>query len=187
MSVHDFFYQLDRWEERKKYFEEKYKGFSGKLPGELIKVVFEHLPEINNKREEKLKAVQKIATNFVEAVWEAYNMANWCNANNDSVSVLHPVRKPGTKQEAQKKLQKEIQNIPKEHWNEYEVIFWEMYEETYKRESYEYAVFMKTKEVFAEFYFDEVLELESKYLRYFERTLGLDICDFLEDVYQLAD
>lgn len=185
MGVQEFLDDINRFEEKEARYAELYKGFSRKLPAELVKVVFDHLPELNNNRDENLKAVQNIAARYVGVLWDTFNLADGRNAQGGSVPDMKPVRKPQTKGEAENILKEEIKIIPVHQQKLYTKIFWELYDEQQAREQYQYAVFLKMKEVFVEFYMDDVLELESPYLRYFDRCLALDVCLFLEDVYEL--
>lgn len=185
MSVQDFLDSIRHFEEQEAHYAKLYAGFSNKLPNELVKVVFEHLSELNNKREENIKAVHSIAVKYVDEIWETFNQADGRNAKKDTTPDLRPVCQPQTKEDAEKKLRKEIKVIPDDKHKLYEEIFWESYEEESATEQYKYAVFIKMKEVFAEFYLDDLLKLDGPYLRYFDRSLGLDVSLFLEEVYEL--
>ncbi|NQU54275.1 MAG: hypothetical protein HQ522_17240 [Bacteroidetes bacterium] len=103
-----------------------------------------------------------------------------------AVTALAPVKKPTTREEADRKRLKEMSELPDKYHEQYTEVFWESYKEELVGEVYEYAVYEKMKEVFTEFYIDDILELDSDYLRYFDRGIYL-MCSrrFVDGIYEL--
>uniref|UniRef100_UPI0032169639 hypothetical protein n=1 Tax=uncultured Draconibacterium sp. TaxID=1573823 RepID=UPI0032169639 len=182
MSIEEFYNFIKRSEEKEAYYKALYDGFSKKLPGSLAEIVFHHLPRLNEKKADVIKICEK----YISEIWEVYNYVYSLNANGGPMADLRPVKKPTTRAEAEQKRLKEIQTIPRKYHKAYSEVFWESYEEELSREKYEYAIYEKMKEVFTEFYINDILDFESEYLRYFDRSIYLSCsCKFIEDIYSL--
>ncbi len=188
MSVEEFLNHIKRFEEKEAYYEMLYKGFSSKLPPELTEIVFKHLPELNKHRKKYENVVFEIAEKYIGEIWEEYNMVNSLNSNKGPMANLSPVKKPKTREEAEKEFHKDKGAIPEKYHEAFKKVFWESYEEDLAGEVYEYAVYEKMKEVFTEFYIDDILEFDSNYLRYFDRGLYL-MCSnkFVDEIYGLIE
>ncbi|MEN8117649.1 MAG: hypothetical protein ABFS16_11760 [Bacteroidota bacterium] len=188
MPIDEFYNLIKRQEEKEAYYEELYEGFSNKLPPQLTEVVFKHLPELKKNRIKYEKAVFEIAQKYVREIWEEYNSVYSLNYKGGGpMADLNPVEKPGTgREKAEKRLQKLKKELPAEYHERLQESFWETYEDELATEVFKYAVYEKMKEVFTEFYIDDIMEFESKFLRYLDRSLYL-MCTlrFVDEVFSL--
>ncbi|MCY1720048.1 hypothetical protein OU798_06825 [Prolixibacteraceae bacterium Z1-6] len=180
--MEEFFNHIKRSEETEAYYQALYDGFRKKLPQTLAEIVYQYLPKLKAKED----AVLSLGKEYVRRIWEQYNEVYSLNRTGGPLINLQPARKPTTRKEAEQKLTKQIKTIPKQHHKIYSEIYWDTYEEKLTRETYEYAIYEKMKEVFTEFYIDDIMEFESDYLRYFDRSIYL-MCSnkYVDDVYGL--
>jgi hypothetical protein len=186
MPTEEFINFINASEEREAHYKALYVGFSKKLPPALAEIVLKHLTQLTKQGKNKEQAVLEIGKKYIRKIWEEYNMVYSLNVNGGPMADLDPVKKPTSREEAEKKLLKEIKKLPEQHHKVYTGIFWESYEEKLAREIYEYTIYEKVKEVITEFYIDDIMEFNSDCLRHFDRGLYLlCTCGFIEDVYQL--
>ncbi|NQU51131.1 MAG: hypothetical protein HQ522_01185 [Bacteroidetes bacterium] len=186
MPSEEFLNFIKQSEERKAYYKALYEGFSKKLPPALAEIVFNYLPELTKQGKNKEQAVLEIGEKYIRNIWEEYNMVYSLNINGGPMAKLNPVKKPTSREEAEKKRLKEIKQFPEQYHKTYTKIFWEQYEDKLAREVFEYSIYEKMKEVFTEFYIDDIMEFNSDCLRSFDRGLYLMCtCSFTEDIYKL--
>ena len=186
MSPEEFLAHINNSEETEKHYAKLYKAFSQKLPEGLTEVVFAHMPGMKEKRDTLYDDVYKIAGKYVGEIWEWYNQTESSNYFKLKVEGISPVPKPKTREEAEKELQSELKGVPDEHHEMYKKAHWEAYELDNPHEVFVYAVYNKMKEVFVEFYMDDILNLDSDYLRMFDEEIYL-MCatEFVYNVYGL--
>lgn len=143
MSVEEFLNHIKRFEEEKSYSEKLYHGFSRKLPPELTEIVFKHLQKLNEHRKKYENVVFEIAEKYVGEIWKEYDMVYSLNFNNGPMADLNLVKKPKTREEAEKEFHKEKGAIPEKYHEDYKDVFWESYKEELIGKVFEYAVYEK--------------------------------------------
>lgn len=188
MSAEEFLNHIRKFEELEATYKKKYEGFHLKLPKELAEIVYTRLPGVESKHKNLKSEVLKIGETYVREIWEWYNHAYSSYFNNQTVNNSYSAQKPQTKAEANKRLELNIKDLPLQYHKEFIEMFWESYDEEHVHDLYKYAFFLKMKEVFAEFYLDDILELESDYLRYLDSSIYLMCSDrFIEEIYELFE
>lgn len=78
-----------------------YTAYSKKLPTELVKFVFDHLPEIRDDRDKYEKEIFAIAEKYMQEIREQYDHAYSYHSDQDSVPELLFAKKPQLKEEAE--------------------------------------------------------------------------------------
>lgn len=188
MSMEEFLARINNFEELEKHYEKLYKAFSQKLPGELTEVVFNHLPDMLEKRDIIYDDVYKTAEKYIREIWESYNNADSCNYSKTPVKDVSPVPKPKTREEAEKELQSELEETPEKYHELYKKTHWECYEDEKPHEMFLYAVFNKMKEVLVEYYMNDILKLEADYLRILEQSIYyMCAIQFVQEIYKLEE
>jgi hypothetical protein len=158
------------------------KKYHKQMPEALVALVLEHLPELLEEKEKFEKIIFPIAQNYTDEIWEDFNVADGIQHSKKGVKI-YKVPKPKTKAEEEQKLLSELQKLPKECHDDYREVFWETREQINANESFVLAVHQKMKEVFAAIYLDDVLSLDSDYLRYFDRSLYFLANQFVQEIY----
>jgi hypothetical protein len=188
MSIEQFLSHIKNFEEKGKHYAKLYAGFSNKLPGVLADTVFDHLPDLKKHSKTMQPKVLNIAEKYMGEIWEWFNHTYSSQYLKKEVKDVKAVPKPKTKEEAETELKNELKDIPAEHHEGYTEIFWEVHESDQRYKAFQYEIYARMKAVFVDFFMDDVMELESGYLRQFDYDIYL-MCagEFVQEIYGLME
>ena len=186
MNREQFLSLLDDYEESRKLSKKCYMAFSTKLTKELTELVFNHLPEIDKKRNEMQAKVYEVAEKYMKEVKESFEWVNSSFYDKSPITKVSVVPKPITREDAEKQLVEELKDIPEEHHELYAKYHWEDYEHDKQHEDFLFAAFNKMKEVLVEVYFESIVDFDSDYLRKLDYAIYLMCAErFVQEVYEL--
>ncbi|WP_340114537.1 hypothetical protein [Maribellus mangrovi] len=187
MSLEEFQNHIQRFEELEEHYKQLYSGFSKKIALALTELVFLHWDKRVKDRRKIEEELLELGHDFARKIWDEFDHVHWLNSNGGKMAELSEVPKPNdAREKAKSRLGKLKKQLPEDYHSELEQSFWEDYEREFKDVLFTYAVYKKMKEVFTEFYIDDILEFESHILRYFDRGLYLMCtCPCVQKVYLL--
>ena len=152
------------------------------LTPKLVEVVFEFEPRLYEKRKVYEGEIKEISQRFAKELFAEYFIAFVANGVHLEIPELAPVKKPQSKEEASEALEKELEALiekydyPIECQEGYRRAFWNQYSSHYKQQLFKYTVYEEVKKTFSFFCTEGLLDLESDYLRFFDRALYAKIC-----------
>ncbi|WP_233145486.1 hypothetical protein, partial [Labilibacter marinus] len=188
MGLEEFYWKYKRIDDRFREAERIAGLYRNEMSKELFDLAVNNHLELKNRLNILKEPLLKLTEEATQEVFECFDYALWAQKNNKENKEESTVPKPQTKQEAELKLQKELESLPAECREEYPPFFWELYEQRLKESIYKDAVYKAMKKVFVKYYQDDILELDGTHLR----RLAVNIyyscaCCFINDVYELVD
>ncbi|PKP08594.1 MAG: hypothetical protein CVU09_15505 [Bacteroidetes bacterium HGW-Bacteroidetes-4] len=184
MISEEFFAFIQRFEALEAKYRELWQRFHNSLPAELLELVFEHLSTLKEHAGSAEAKILALADEITHDVWNEYNIANTMQHRNKKPDI-YPILKLKTKAAAKKELQAQLKKIPEKYHQGIEEGFWEGFGYEQNHERFELAVHKKLKEVFTRVYFDDVMELDSDYLLFFDGNLYFLATLWVQDIYKL--
>lgn len=178
---------IKRHEAYEAYYKALFEDFTKKLSPALVELVYQHCEHLAKQSSTYEKELIKLGDKSASLIYDDYNNAHWLNNNEGLMADLNAVPLPGSdRAEAEMYCQKLKEEVAEEFRAEVEKLYWEEYTNQQESVAFKYAVYEKMKEVFTEFYLDDIMEFESPILRYFDRCLYL-MCalPYVDEVYSL--
>ena len=184
MNPDDFLSFISKSKEELEASEKKYKLFTKAFCSDLFETSFNYYEELKTR---KARLAPGMKACYETCATNAFNaLASALYYKRDQLPYDEPVDipKPQSKEEAGKHFQELLKDIPQAlHANAFEV-FWESYEEEAQHEQFISQIHQQIKKTLTDFYYDEIIGLDSGHLRLLENYIYyLSTSPFIEEFY----
>lgn len=160
--------------------------FTSKLSYGLYVLTLKYSNLVKDNLAELEEHFVKLTRKTCKKVFQCYDFVLWAQRNKKEFNQDTKVPVQETKESAEKKLQEELKGMQEEVREEYRQVYWETYEIFKTEKTYRDEVFMLIKKELVRQYEEQIIKLDSMYLR----KLNLDLyfsgaCGFVNRVYDL--
>jgi len=156
-----------------------------RMPEALTAIVIEHIPELQTEKEKNRKIIYSIAQEYTDNIWDDFTMIDMKQYYKKDAEIVELPRFD-TKEEDELDIQKNLENMPEKYHAGYRELREELYDHMKIQDDFVATLYTKMKEIFADVYLEDVLSLDSDYLREFDNTLYFEAYWFVEDVYSMC-
>lgn len=184
MSLESLFFQMQKYKELEEKFQELYKVYKARLIAEISALTYKYCPILLDDKDITDVKLFDIIDTYAEKVYDAYSYAIHMQSENREVSNLK-IGKPKTKEEGEIELQKELEGMPDMAKQGYTETYWEIFYYFQERELFAEAIHNQVKATFTEIFFNEVMTLDSEYLRNFDWKTYKEVSDYVNDIYEM--
>jgi len=168
MNREEAYYRYKNASDRFEAMKEKGKAFHNKLSEMLFYHVFACWPEIEKYRDQFEGPVRELCVNSSSEAFEQFNNAHGMEFQKTEVGNVLEIPKQKTKEDVEKDIQKFIEEKQVNDLEDVEYvkeIFWKDFGHEKEGETFIHGAYQIMKEALAEFYLDDLLKMEGKYLR----------------------
>ncbi len=188
MGPQEFLDFINESEKSIKASQELEEAFLKKMEAELVEYVFNYYPQLQQHRKKYTNRLLKIAQTCAAEALECFGLVLSYQYENKPYFKKNENKKPQTKEESEKELQKLLSEIPLKYKNNAIKTHWEMFEEQQVYEYFIYNAHLKLKEIMVEFFFDDINEFEGGHLRMLDSyTYSLAIYPFIDECYEIIE
>lgn len=190
MSRESFLRLLEEFENKDKYYEALSKRFHAKFKEVFTTLICNYYKVSTAKMEPYREELVELLEEFTNKLWEQYDTVDWARANNNEMKIygFAPKLKVLDDYEAQWiEMRDLVRGFSVEDYDEAwhrQMHCSDSYREMVDH-NFKYLIYHKLKEVFTEVYFDQVIELDSHYLRCLDDLIGFVALEFVERIYGL--
>ncbi len=174
---------LEELEERDKNGQ----NFLNDLSGQLFELIFRCRPDIKKYREQLSKPLKKLVTKYARETFQCFNRSSSLAYCKTEITALLNVPTLKSRKESEKELKELIKLIPHADVEYLKKIHWEEYRHQKQHENFILNVFKKMKEVLVEYYEENLMEFDGKYLRLLDGELYyFGAWEFVQEYYEIV-
>ena len=171
MNREESFYTFKRWCDRQDELDRIGKDFHSKLTDELLNYILRSRPALNSCHMRMKETLHQLSLTYTWRIFECFNAVHFDAWEKTGGKNILEVPKPNAWEDLEKELQQKSKTQPYFDYDYMSAIYRKRFIREQEIEKFQRGAWQLMKQIITEFYADDMMEWEGKYLKELDGSL----------------